>query len=227
MRADPAVPSLLARLAVAEGRRPARWWYLATAITGTVALVIQLVVSLAELPQPPLTRLITFAGFFSVQANLLVVVATAMLAVDPDRDGRPWRVVHLDGLLGITVTGLIYLLLLRPVMTFQGWAVVADLGLHYLVPLLAVAGWVLFGPRGRIGRGDVFAAMGWPLAWFTWTYLHGSVTGWYPYPFVDVGVGGYLATFGRSAVVVAVLLGLAVAAWLTDRRLLRAVRSTG
>jgi hypothetical protein len=30
-----------------------------------------------------------------------------------------------------------------------------------------------------------------PLAYLIWTLVHGAVTGWYPYPFIDVTDLGY------------------------------------
>jgi hypothetical protein len=224
VNADRGTSRLLSRLAAPRSRALARSWYLVTAVVGGAALIVQVAVSMTTLPHPPTTRLITVLGLFSVQSAILAVIAAGLLAADRPPYGRVRRVLQLDGLVGITVTGVLYLIVLRPVVALQGWAAVADLGLHYLLPLLAVSGWVLFGPRGRVGRGDVLAALIWPIAWFAWTYLHGAATGWYPYPFVDVMHSGYLATLGRTGVVLAALLGLAAGARLLDRRLLRAVR---
>jgi hypothetical protein len=201
-----------------------RRWYLLVAVLGVVSLVVQFGVSLSHLPQPPAARFATYFGLFPVQATLLLVVASFLLVRDPDLLS-PWRrVVFLDGLIGVFVTGMIYLLVLGPVTRVRGWEVVSHLGLHYVVPLLAFVGWVMVGPRGRAGRREALIAMVWPLAWFGWTFGYGAITGRYPYPFIDVQVDGYLTTIGRSVGVLAVLLLLALAAVVLDRYLVRLLR---
>lgn len=54
--------------------------------------------------------------------------------------------------------------------------------------------------------------------------MHGAVTGWYPYPFLDVATIGFADSVRNSAVVL--VIGVAIAAVLTilDRRLPSLVR---
>ena len=51
-------------------------------------------------------------SYFTIQSNILVLVAAATVVVDPARDGRFWRILRLDALLGITITGLVFDLVL-------------------------------------------------------------------------------------------------------------------
>ena len=59
-----------------------------------------------------------------------------------------------------------------------------------VVPVLAVVGWLVAGPRPRAPWRDALLALAWPVAWLAWTLVVGAVTGWYPYPFLDVGAEG-------------------------------------
>ena len=59
-----------------------------------------------------------------------------------------------------------------------------------VVPVLAVVGWLVAGPRPRAPWRDALLALGWPVAWLAWTLVVGGLTGWYPYPFLDVGQEG-------------------------------------
>lgn len=43
-----------------------------------------------------LTRMIQTLSFFTIQSNVLVLVVAATLALDPDRNGRLWRILRLD-----------------------------------------------------------------------------------------------------------------------------------
>ena len=61
-----------------------------------------------------------------------------------------------------------------------------------------------------------------PVAWLAFTLVRGALIGWYPYPFVDVGVLGR-ATVALNCLGITVLfLGLAAVALGADRALDRA-----
>ena len=112
------------------------------------------------------------------------------LARDPARDGHGGGRCASAALVGITVTGLVHFVLLRPLLDLAGGNYLADTLLHIVVPVLAVVGWLVAGPRPRAPWRDALLALGWPVAWLGWTLLVGGLTGWYPYPFLDVGQEG-------------------------------------
>ena len=96
-------------------------------------------------------------------------------------------------LVGIVVTGLVHWVALWPLLDLHGASYVADLLLHVVVPALVVLTWLGVGPRGRIHSGDVARSLLWPVVWLAYTLVHGAVSGWYPYPFLDVREHGYPA----------------------------------
>jgi hypothetical protein len=142
-----------------------------------------------------------------------------MLARHPRLDGRAWRVARLAGTAGITVTGIVHFVLLRPLLDLEGADWWADKLLHVVVPVVAIAGWLLFGPRPRIDGRDVGRALVWPFAWLAWTLVVGAVTGWYPYPFLDVGAEGWAHVLGTSVGVTILFLAIFAGAADLDRRL--------
>ncbi len=134
--------------------RAARAWHLLTAFVAATALVLQLVLVirggrvLEEAHAPSMTlRLLRFVAYFTIQSNVLVLVSTAALARDPGRCRGGLRVVRTAAMTGIIVTGLVHWFLLRPLLHLHGADLVADKLLHLVVPLLALAGWLVFGPR--------------------------------------------------------------------------------
>jgi hypothetical protein len=196
----------------------ATWFHLATAVVTTAALVLQLVLTTTTTGQPLPVRWLRLASYFTIQSNLLVAAAAWALWAHPARGARLlFKVVRLDGVVGITVTGLVYVVVLRPTVDLDGWWAVADALLHYAVPLLAVVGWVVYGPRRRTDPRVVLLALVWPVAWFGWTLAHGAVTGFYPYPFVDVDDLGHGTVLGNAALVTALLLAVAGAYLWADR----------
>jgi hypothetical protein len=117
----------------------------------------------------------------------------------------------LDGLLGITITGLVYVVVLRPLGHPTGIAAWVNAGLHYVAPPLAVLGWLLFGPRPRISVRVIALSLIWPVAWVVYTLVRGAITGWFPYPFLNVdelGMSVVLRNLGFVLLLAAVLLAL-------------------
>ncbi|MGB0101738.1 MAG: Pr6Pr family membrane protein [Nocardioides sp.] len=207
----------------------ARSWHALTAAVAVFALILQLVLvitghgTLVEDDQPGLgVRLGRLVSYFTIQSNVLVAVAALTLARDPARDGTGWRVLRLGGLVGITVTGLVHFLLLRPLLDLQGWNAFCDRLLHMVVPLLVVIGWAAFGPRPRVTARVVAWALAWPVAWLAWTLAMGVATGWFPYPFLDVDEEGWGPVLATSAAITALFLALFGLVALLDRRLPRA-----
>ncbi|MET8471911.1 Pr6Pr family membrane protein [Streptomyces sp. NPDC006422] len=171
-----------------------------------------------------LTRLVRMLSYFTIQSNILVLVCAVTLVLRPGRDGPLWRVLRLDALLGITITGLVFAIVLAPQIHLEGVSLWITVGLHYVAPPMTLVGWLLFGPRGRIDGASVAWAFVWPAAWIAYTLVHGAVTDWYPYPFLDVQARGYGVALRN---IVGVLLVAAVLAWLLawiDRRLARRVK---
>ena len=195
-------------------------YHLVTAIVATSGLVLQLVLTATAPGQSLPVRLLRLVSHFTVQADVLAALTCWMLWVRPTRGVRTvFRVARLDAVVGVTVTGLVYLVVLRPVVDLEGWWALADTLLHYAVPLLVVAGWVVYGPRRRVDRRIVLFSLLWPVGFFVWTVVHGAVSGFYPYPFVDVDEIGYGSVLGRAAVICALLLALASILLWVDRRL--------
>jgi hypothetical protein len=203
----------------------ARLWHGATAAVAAAGLAAQLVLVvsgaavLVEQDPPGLgERLLHFVSYFTVLSNLLVLLTTAAAARRPDVDGRLWRVLRLDAVVGITVTGLVHWFFLRPLLHLTGWSYATDKVLHVAVPLLALVGWIAFGPRPRVTGRVVLLGLVYPVGWLVLTLVVGAATGWYPYPFLDVGARGAGAVAVASLGVAVLVVALSVLVWLVDRR---------
>ena len=219
--------------------RPARGWNATIALLVTVSILVQLWIAIRVSATPPGHAVGTLAGtaaanrvlrvlsFFTIQSNILSGITSFQVGRNPNRDGRVWRAVRLASLFGITVTGIVYATILAKVHEPHGWQETStNTVFHYIVPIMMLLGWLLFGPRRRINARTIALAIIWPLAWMSYILIYGRVTKWYPYPFVDVITHGY----GRVAVngggVVAVLLVVTALYWLGDRFLPATERTT-
>jgi hypothetical protein len=199
-----------------------RAWHGALALVATANLLLQLVLTATASDDTLGVRLVRLVSFFTVQSNVLVIVAAATLALDPVRDGRWWRVLRLDALVCITVTGAVYLVVLRPLVEHDGWAsTLTDSVFHYVVPAATLVGWLAFGPRLRIDGRAVAASLGFPLLWLAYTLARGAVVHEYPYPFVDVDELGYGQVLLNCVGVAVLFIALALGAWGLERVLPR------
>jgi hypothetical protein len=111
---------------------PARLWHGVVATAVLAALVLQVVIAVKAPGSPPAHavgtlagapvagRLLRVASFFTIQSNVLVAVTSAQLSLSPARDGRVWRILRLDALVGIAVTGVVYATVLARIPRTQG-----------------------------------------------------------------------------------------------------------
>lgn len=202
----------------------ARALFAVTALAVLVGLAFQLPVS-ARLTgttfDSPAALVANVFCYFTVQSNILVAATTGLLAVDLHRRSTVFRVFRLSSMVAITITGIVYHLALKDLQELGGAALVADTLLHTVVPVLAVVGWVVFGPRGLTSVRLAALATVFPVAWVVFTLIRGEIIDWYPYPFVDVNDLGY-ARVGANLVAIALLFfALAAAAMVADRALKR------
>lgn len=207
----------------------ARWWQAVIAVVVAASLVIQLTLILeggadANSGQSSASvqlgvRLWRLFSYFTIQSNLIVLAAAIVVLLSPLRDGPIWRVVRLDALLGITITGLVYAIVLAPQVHLTGAALVATTGLHYISPWAAVLAWLVFGPRPRMTWLTVLGAFVWPVLWLVYIFAQGAFTRWYPYPFLDVTKLGFAGAVRNALVVLLIGIVLACVAKVLDRTL--------
>ena len=128
------------------------------------------------------------ARFFTIITNLLLAVVMTGVAV-----GRKVSPFLLGGVtLAILLVGVVYATLLQGLHQLQGGALVADVLLHKVSPVVASLWWLLFAPRGRLRPSAPIWWAAYPLAYFLYALGRGQLDGRYPYPFMDVGKLGWL-----------------------------------
>lgn len=143
-----------------------------------------------------------------------MAVTTTTLALRQDTFPKWWKVLRLSAIVGIAVTGLVHWFFLQPLLDLSGADYIADKLLHVVVPLAAIVGWAVFGPRGRADRTLLLPSLIYPIGWLAYTLVRGVVVDWYPYPFLDVGLHGYPRALVACAGVAVLLLLLT---WATIR----------
>ncbi len=165
--------------------------------------------------QGALGRIFDFFTYFTQWSNILVAVIMWMLVANPRRNGKVFRVLRLDTILMISVTGIIYQGLLAASAKNVGLEVVTNFFLHQLTPIVVVVVWLLVGPRRQFKWVDIPLALILPIVWAIFALVRGTVINAYPYGFLNVdkhGLGTVIITVIAIAIfgviISAIYLGL-------------------
>lgn len=171
---------------------------------------------------------VAFLGYFTVLSNLFVALSATLPLVA--RASGPGRWFGKPMVLGCATTaillvGIVYHLLLRNAWAPQGLQLLADYVLHYVVPIAALAYWVVYPPQARL---DLLAPLVWclyPAGYLIYALIRGAVLGSYPYHFIDVASLGYVQVSinGLGLLVAFLLLGAFVVAIAAIRNRFRPV----
>ena len=157
--------------------------------------------------------------FFTIQSNLLVALAALLLALRLSRPSTAFAVLRLSGLVAITVTGIVFHVALAQTLDLKSWDAVGNELVHTVVPVMALVGWLLIGPRSLVSRRIAWLSLIFPVWWLALTVIRGAIAHWYPYPFVDVTQLGYSRVAVNCVWVAVLFLGLAAGTTVLDRRL--------
>jgi hypothetical protein len=136
----------------------------------------------------PLTTATQFLSFFTIQTNILIAASLLLPAIMP-----AWRAsqqlskpsVRTAVMAYSALTALVYFAVLRNIGHDDGLERRADQILHYVTPALFFLDWLAFVPKGQVTFRAVPPYLIYPALYVGWTFLHGGLTGWYPYPFVN------------------------------------------
>lgn len=124
--------------------------------------------------------------FFTILTNLLVAIV--MTAIAADKRISPFLQAGLT--LAIGLVGVVYVTLLRGLLHLEGPALLADTLLHYAVPAATVLYWLAVAPKFGLRWHHPLLWSLYPLLYFGYAIVRGSIDGRYPYPFMDVAALG-------------------------------------
>jgi len=129
--------------------------------------------------------------FFTVLTNAGVAVVFAGVALNARVTAR-----RIGGVtLAILLVGVVYALLLHGLLNLSGGALLADMLLHKVVPLLVALWWIACAPKGRLRWRDPLWWTVFQAAYLPYALLRGAMEGRYAYPFINVaklGIGQVL-----------------------------------
>ncbi|MBQ1377833.1 MAG: Pr6Pr family membrane protein [Lachnospiraceae bacterium] len=133
--------------------------------------------------------------YFTIQSNLLIALICLIggfLLMRNRPAGNSWYTVKLVGTVSITLTGVVFVVLLAPILGSKAWNIQNTLT-HAVVPLAAVLDFFVSVSGHKISRKNVFFVIIPPLFYVIYAGI-GFVRGWefargvnYPYFFLNWG----------------------------------------
>ena len=154
---------------------------------------------------------INYFSFFTTIGNILVALAMTLPWLAPHSRLGQWLLrssVRTVIVAYIIVVGVVYHLMLRNLYNPQGWRLACVVILHYLIPPLFIIDWLAFVQKRDLSWKILFGALALPVIYVAWTLVHGAVTGFYPYPFINVARFGYAQVLTTIGAMIAAFVGL-------------------
>lgn len=183
------------------------------AALGWFAIVTAYAVSVSS-KSAPLTWTIDFFSYFTVIANILVTLAMTLPWLAPKYRLAQWferPSVRTVLAVYIIMVGVVYQVLARKLGAPHVWGFVDNIILHYLIPTLFAFDWLLFVPKHDLSWRATWGGLVLPILYVVWTFLHGAVAGYYPYPFINVTQLGYEQVLAHIAGLIMIGIGLQLA----------------
>jgi hypothetical protein len=204
-------------------QRWARPWFAATFVLVVVELVITCVNAADNTGghfHSAAARVFNVFWYFTIQSNVIVGITCLLLTLRPQIASTLFAVFRLMGVVAISVTFVVFHVALSHLLDLDTWEQIANQLQHTVVPIIAVAGWLLFGPRRLTSARIAAWTVLFPVVYMTATAIRGPlVRDWYPYPFADVAAHGYLRVILNGIAITLLFWAVAAGATWVDRRL--------
>lgn len=194
----------------------------AIAVIGWVALVAQADITIDRTLARGLTVLDGLSRMSSYLTNLTVLACAVCFTCVALRRHRSPIVRFLRQPTVVTAVvvymvfvGIAYNLLLRGYWSPAPLRRILNESLHSVLPILAALYWVLFVPRFHLRWRHCLLWLVYPVAYLAVTFWRGSLSDFYPYPFINVDTLGIehvminaALLFGGFLMLMAVFIGI-------------------
>jgi len=157
-----------------------------------------------------------FFSYFTIESNIIAVVAllVSAVAVASNKQHRSVDMLRGAATLYILITGVVFSVLLANLesLTATPWD---NIVLHYIMPVVLIVDWFVDPPKRRITFSRTLLWLIYPIAYVIYSLIRGEITSWYPYPFLNPASNGWSAVIVTS---IGIAVGSAGLGWLLSLR---------
>ena len=126
---------------------------------------------------------------YTIQSNLIVMIWLSIALFFQERKKDYWffkSVIRGAITLYITITFLVFAILLSPYYQPTGIGIYTNLALHYLIPIAFIVDWVFTELNQKYSWKYIVYWLCYPILYLIFTLIRGIFTGDYIYPFLDL-----------------------------------------
>jgi hypothetical protein len=167
-------------------------------LTGWFAVVVQFYLIIVNRVTTITETITRFFSFYTILTNILVALCLTICLFGPlSYLGRFFlRGTTVTAItVYITVVGLVYNLVLRALWKPEGIQRLVDELLHTIIPVLFIVYWFLSKRKADLQWKSAFPWLAYPLVYLGFVLIRGEISGYYPYPFLQVTSLGYDQVF--------------------------------
>lgn len=134
--------------------------------------------------------IIRFFSYFTILSNIIVALCYTACIFQAKSIFKKAGVLTAITVY-IIVVGLIYQVLLRHLWQPTGLQWLADELLHSLIPILFIVYWLLYEKKKELKWRMLLVWQAYPLLYAIYILWRGGISGFYPYPFINVSELGW------------------------------------
>jgi len=154
-----------------------------------------------------------FFSYFTILTNILVAVYFTLQL--PGKKNLFSGILNKPGTLTaltvyITVVGLVYQIALRHIWQPRGMQKLVDELLHSIIPILVIIYWLFYELKSGISWKHIPVYLLYPLFYLGFILFRGMLSGFYPYPFLNVLTLGWSETLLNIGVLFTVFVALSI-----------------
>jgi hypothetical protein len=189
------------------------------AIIAWFAVIVQFYLMMDNRVASVPETIIRFFSFFTILTNTLVAVYFTIQSLAKNQKGfwlQPGTLTAIT--VYILVVGLVYQLVLRQIWEPEGMQKIVDELLHSVNPVLVLIFWSLYEKRDNIRWNQLPYWLIYPLIYLVYILTRGQLSGFYPYPFINVTDLGMKQVLVNSFFLLLLFLGLSAGlVWVAKR----------
>jgi len=194
-------------------KRSTRFVALIAAVIGWFGVIAQLYLIITNRVVSVPGTLFRFFSYFTIDTNILVALCfTFIFFGSKSRLGKlfskPTTITAFT--VYIIIVGIVYNTILRLTWNPQGLQMVVDEILHSVIPVLFILFWVIFTPTEGLKYKQAFSWLIYPVVYMLYAVIHGAITKFYPYMFVDVTRHGYGKVLTNASLILFAIFALSL-----------------
>lgn len=183
------------------------------AIIGWITLAIRIYLKITTSGLPVIEALVQFFSFFTILTNLLVTIYCTVHLLSSNQQNRTNLFLRPETLTALTVfilmVGTVYHLVLKSLWSPEGLLMITDEIHHTFVPLGTLALWIVSTNNKPGNLKNLYSWLLYPALYLSFVLIRGSISGFYPYPFLnatELGIGTVMANSFTLLIVMSLLL---------------------